>query len=186
MVTLGSLWLPILLSAGIVWIASAVIWMVLPHHKKDYQGLPDEDAARAALRPQNLGPGQYNIPHCVSMADMKKPEMQKKFDEGPVGFITILPNGMPAMGKNMALTFVFYLVISAVVAYVASRTLAPGSDYLAVFRVVGTVTWLAYGAAVIQDSIWFGRPWSSVSKSVFDALVYALVTAGVFGWLWGS
>ena len=90
------------------------------------------------------------------------------------------------MGKNMALTFVFYLVISAIVAYVASRTLAPGSDYLAVFRVIGTVAWLAYGAAVIQDAIWFGRPWSSVIKSVFDALVYALLTAGVFGWLWGS
>ena len=176
----------ILLSAIIVWIASAIIWMVLPHHKKDYQGLSDEDAARAALRPQNLVPGQYNIPHCMSMADMKKPEMQKRFDEGPVGFITILPNGIPAMGKNMALTFVFYLVISAIVAYVASRTLAPGSDYLAVFRVVGTVTWLAYGTAVIQDAIWFGRPWSSVVKSVFDALVYALLTAGVFGWLWPS
>lgn len=184
MVTLGSLWLPIVLSAGLVWITSAIIWMVLPHHKKDYQGLPDEDATRAVLNPQNLRPGQYNIPHCESMADMKKPEVQKKFDEGPVGFITILPNGMPAMGRNMALTFVFYLVISVIVAYVASRTLAPGSEYLAVFRVVATVTWLAYGTAVIQDAIWFGRPWSSVIKSLFDALVYALVTAGVFGWLW--
>jgi hypothetical protein len=120
------------------------------------------------------------------MTDTKKPEVQKKFAEGPVGFITILPNGMPAMGKNMALTFVFYLVISAIVAYVTGRTLAPGSDYLTVFRVVCTVTWLAYGTAVIQDAIWFGRPWLSVVKSLFDALVYALLTAGVFGWLWVS
>lgn len=184
MVVLASLWLPILLSAVLVWIASAIIWMVLPHHKQDYQGLPDEDAARAAFGPQNLRPGQYNIPHCTSMADMKRPDVQKKFDQGPVAFITVLTNGMPAMGRNMALSFVFYLVISAIVAYLASRTLSPASDYLAVFRVVGTVSWLAYGTAVIQDAIWFGRPWTSVVKSLFDALVYALATAGVFGWLW--
>ncbi|MFQ6022809.1 MAG: hypothetical protein ACE5NW_08815 [Acidiferrobacterales bacterium] len=186
MVTLGSLWLAILLAAVVVWIASALIWMVLPHHKSDYKGLPDEEAARKALTPQDLAPGQYNIPHCASMEEMKKPEVQKKFEEGPAGFITILPRGVPAMGKPMVLTFVYYLIVGVIIAYVASRTLAPGADYLAVFRVTSTIAWLAYGAAIIPDAVWFGRPWSAVGKHLIDALVYALLTAGVFGWLWPS
>ena len=180
------LWLAILLSALIVWVASALVWMALPHHKKDFKGLPDEDAAIDALRPQNLAPGQYNIPHCQSWDEAKKPEVMEKFNRGPIGYLRILPNGMPNMGKNMALSFVFYLVIGIVVAYVVSRTLAPGAEYLAVFRVAGVVSWLAYGMGSVPDAIWFGLPWSSVIKCQLDALLYALLTAGVFGWQWQS
>ncbi len=186
MIGIDSLWLAILLSAVIVWFASAAIWMLLPHHKTDYKRLPDEDAARQTLRPQNLPPGQYNIPHMTSMKAMQEPEAKRKFDEGPVAFITVLPNGAPPMGRNMALSFVFFLVVGLFVAYVAGRTLTPGAEYLAVFRLTGVVAWAAYGFAVIQDAIWFGRPWSSVIKALFDAFVYALLTAGVFGWLWPS
>ncbi len=107
MVGIASLWLAILFSAVIVWFASALIWMVLPHHKADYKALPDEDAARTALQPQSLAPGQYNIPHLTSMKEMKLPEAQQKFAEGPVAFITVLPNGAPPMGRNMAISFVF-------------------------------------------------------------------------------
>ena len=99
MVTIPVLSLCILLAAAIVWIASAIIWMVLPHHKSDYKGLPDEEAARAALNPQALQPGQYNIPHLPSWDAMKEPEHRRKFDEGPVGFLTVLPNRPPPMGK---------------------------------------------------------------------------------------
>ena len=186
MIGIDSLWLAILLSAVAVWFASAAIWMVLPHHKTDYKGLPDEDAARQTLRPPNLAPGQYNIPHLASMKEMREPESRQKFEEGPVAFITVLPNGAPPMGRNMTLSFVFYLVVGIFVAYVAGRTLTPDAEYLAVFRLTGVVAWAAYGFAVIQDAIWFGRPWSSVIKALFDAFVYALLTAGVFGWLWPS
>jgi hypothetical protein len=184
MVTIVSLWLAILLSAVVVWIASAIIWTVLPHHKSDYKGLPDEAAARAALKPQNLAPGQYNIPHVSSQGALKEPEVRQRFEEGPVGFITILPKGIPSMGKSMVLSFVYYLIISVFVAYLAGRVLTPGTAYLSVFRVCGTVAWLAYGWGVIQDAIWFGRPWSGVIKHLIDTLVYALLTAGMFGWLW--
>jgi hypothetical protein len=54
MVTIGALWLPILLSSIVVWVASALFWMVMPHHKSDFGKLPDEDAARQALTPQDL------------------------------------------------------------------------------------------------------------------------------------
>ena len=184
MVTIISLWLPILISAVLVWIASAIVWTVLPYHKSDYKELPDEEAARKVLQPQNLKPGQYDIPHIASRADVKKPEVLQKFKDGPVGFLTIVPKRLPSMGKGMILSFIYYLVIGILVAYVASRTVNPDAEYLAVFRVTGVVAWLAYGFGIFQDSIWFGRPWSSSFKHLIDTLVYALLTAGVFGWLW--
>lgn len=184
MVPIISLWLPILVSAVIVWIASSIIWMVLPHHKSDFKALPDEEEARKALTPQNLSPGQYDIPHLHEPAALKDPEVRKKFEEGPVGFFTVLPNRVPSMGKNILFSFLYYLLIGILVSYVAGRFLAPGSEYLRVFRLVGTVTWLAYGFGIFPEAIWFGRPWSSVIKQLIDSLIYALLTAGVFGWLW--
>jgi hypothetical protein len=184
MVTIGALWIPILLSTIAVWMASALVWMVMPHHKSDYAKLPDEEAVRRALSAQGLVPGQYSIPHAASAKDLQDPETARKFADGPVGFLTVLPSGAPAMGGNVMLSMVFYLLISTVVAYMASRTLDPGADYLAVFRVTGTVAWLAYGTATVPDAIWFGRPWSGVVKGLLDALAYGLLTAGFFGWLW--
>ena len=184
MVTIGALWLPILLSAIAVWVVSAIMWTVMPHHKSDWGKLPDEDAARRALTPQGLVPGQYSIPYSASAQDLKDPETVRKFEEGPVGFLTVVPSGVPTMGGKIMLSFVFYLVITMVVAYLVSRTLDPAADYLAVFRVTGTVAWLAYGTATVPDAIWFGRPWSGIVKGLADALVFALLTAGFFGWLW--
>ena len=182
MVTIVSLWLAILVSAVLVWIASALVWMVLPHHKKEFRALPDEEAARATLGSQNLSPGIYNIPHADSQEEMKDPEFVKKWEDGPVAFVTILP--APNMGKNLAKTFLFYLLVGVMVAYLTSRTLPAGADYMQVFRIAGTTAWLAYGFAYFQDGVWFGKPWSSVIKALIDALIYALLTAGVFGWLW--
>lgn len=182
MVTLGSLWLAILLAGLVSFLASAVIWTVMPHHKNDYKALPDEGAARAALGA--LAPGQYDIPHVSSPNELKKPEIRKLFEDGPVGFFTAVPRGVPNMGKMMVMSLVGFIVVSFLVAYVASRTLAPGTEYLQVFRITGTVAWLAYGFGVIPDTIWFGKPWSGLVKYLLDALVYGLLTGGVFGWLW--
>ena len=183
MVTIPELWLSILLAAAIVWIASAVVWMVLPHHKRDFKALPDENAAREALKPQALQPGQYNIPHLPSWNAMKEPEHRSKFD-GPVGFLTVLPSRVPAMGKSMFLSFVFFLIVSFMVAYVTGRTVSPEAEYTNVFRVAGSVAFLAYGFGAIPQSIWFGRPWSAVIKDLFDAFVYAMLTAGAFAGFW--
>lgn len=76
------------------------------------------------------------------------------------------------------------VVVSFFAAYLASRTLDPGADYLAVFRVVGTTAFLAYSMAHMSDSIWKGQKWSTTIKHMIDGLVYALLTAGCFGWLW--
>lgn len=184
MVTIGSLWLAILVSSVLVWIASALVWMVLPHHKKEFRGVPDEEALRASLGAQNLSPGIYNIPHTESQEELKDPALVEKWKEGPVAFVTVFPSGLPNMGKNLSLTFCFYVLVGIMVAYLTGRTLPPDAPYMEVFRIAGTIAWLAYGFAYIQDAVWFGKPWSSVFKALLDALLYALLTAGAFGWLW--
>ena len=184
MVTIPALIIPILVATALVWIVSALVWTVLPWHKSDFSALPDEAAALSALNPQNLAPGQYDFPHITSPADMKEAGIRQKFEDGPAGFMTVLPRGVPPMGKAMALTGVFYLLVSVAVAYIASRTLVAGADYMAVFRITGTVAWMTYGAAIIPEGIWFGRPWSNIFKGLFDAFLYGLLTAGAFSGLW--
>jgi len=71
-----------------------------------------------------------------------------------------------------------------VAAYLTSRTLAPGTHYLQVFRVAGAVSFVAYGFGAIPNAIWMGKPWGSALKDLADALIYGLLSAGVFGWLW--
>lgn len=182
MVSLASLWLPVVLSAVAVFILSALVWMVFPWHRKDFAGLPDEPRAREALR--DAPPGMYVVPHAAERQDFQTAEYKKKTEEGPVGFLVMMPKGDPSMSRNLALWFVWTLVVSFTAAYLASRTLTPGTDYLQVFRVTGTTAWLAYSWAYVQEAVWFGRPWSYVAKQLFDGLLYGLVTAGVFGWLW--
>lgn len=184
MVSLGALALPIVLSAVLVFVLSSLIHMVLGYHASDYTRLPDEDAVRAAIRRANLAPKQYVFPYASGGADMKSAEFQQKIAEGPVGVLTIRPTGETGMGKALGIWFVFALVVSAMVAYVASSTLPRGTDYLKVFQVAGTTAWLAYSFGQLPASIWMGKPWSIAAKEVFDGLLYGLGTAGIFGWLW--
>ena len=184
MVSLGSLWLPILVSAVLVFLVSAIIHMVLKYHNKDYTPLPNEDAVRAAIRAGNPAPAQYIIPYCSDMKDMEKPEMKQKYIEGPVAVINLMRPEVPQMGKYLTQWFVFNLVASFFIAYVAAHTIPLGAEYLHVFRVVGAVGFLAYSAGQIPESIWMGKPWKVTIKGAFDGLVYGLVTAGTFGWLW--
>lgn len=182
-VPLAALWLPIVMSAVIVFIASSILHMVLPYHRSDYKQLPEEDKLAAAIRPSNLPHGLYVFPFCTHK-DMKSPAVIEKFKRGPVGFLTIVPNGPPALPKFLAQWFVYTLLLGFFVAYLTGHTLAAGTPYLAVFRVAGTAAFLAYGLGHLSDGIWKGQLWSNVTKEVIDGLVYALLTAGCFGWLW--
>jgi len=184
MVSLGALWLPIVLSAVFVFVLSSIIHMVLGYHRTDYTRLPNEDAVRAAIRSGNPAPAQYIIPYCASPKDMQSPEMQQKFIEGPVAVLSLKAPGSPGMGPSLVQWFVFTLVVSFMVAYVAAHALAPGAEYLKVFQIVGSVGFLAYAAGTVPAAIWMGKPWSITAKEVFDGLLYGLVTAGTFGWLW--
>jgi hypothetical protein len=181
---LGALWLPILLSAVFVFVLSAILHMALKYHNSDYKQLPNEDAVRAAFRGVNVPPNQYLVPYCVDMKEMQSPEMQKKFVEGPVAVVRVRPAGAPTMGPALTQWFLATLVVSLFVAYVAAHAIPPGAEYLHVFRVVGGVAALAYSAAHLPEAIWMGKPWSATAKDMFDGVLYGLVTAGTFGWLW--
>lgn len=182
MVSLAALWLPVVLSAIAVFILSSLVWMVFPWHRKDFQALPKEEAARAALR--GTEPGLYTIPNAPDRAAMQDAGYKKKLAEGPVAFVVMLPNGDPAMSRTMVQWFLWSLVVSFTVAYVLSNTVPPGYGFLLPFQIGGTVAWLAYSWAYVQEGIWFGRPWPHVAKQLLDGLLYALATGAVFGWLW--
>ncbi len=184
MVTIISLWIPIVVSAVIVFIASSIMHMVLGYHRKDYRRLPNEDGLMEAIRKEGVPPGFYGFPHCSNPKEMSSPEMIDKYNKGPVGHLTVIPNGPPAMGKYLCMWFAYSILIGVFVAYIAGRTLGPGTHYLAVFRIAGTVAFLGYGVGHIVDSIWKGQSASITIKHVIDGFVYALLTAGTFGWLW--
>jgi hypothetical protein len=184
MVGITSLVLPILLSAVIVFVASSVIHMASPWHKSDYPKVPNEDALRAALRPLAIPPGDYMVPRPSGREELQSPQFVAKVNEGPNLVLTVLPNGPWSMARNLGLWFVYLLAVGVFAAYVAGRALAPGAEYLQVFRFVGTTAFLAYAAALWQMSIWYRRAWSITLKSTADGLVYGLLTAGTFGWLW--
>jgi hypothetical protein len=183
MVALHTLWMPILLSAVFVFVASSIIHMVLPYHRSDYKKLPDEDKVLAALRSAGVTQGVYMFPHCTHK-DMKSPEMLEKQKQGPIGSLTVFPAGPINMGKHLTLWFLFCVVVGVFTAYLTGRTTASGMNYLSVFRVAGAVSFMAYGVGHLSNGIWMGQPWSNVTKHVFDGLIYSLLTAGTFGWLW--
>jgi hypothetical protein len=184
MISIAALWMPLVVSAVAVFVVSSIVHMVLSYHKADYKKLPDQERLLAEIGKANLPPGYYHFPYFDSMKDCNTPEAQERFRRGPNGMLTLHPNGMMNIGKFLGMWFVFCLIVSLFLAYLAGRTLAPGAEYLAVFRFVGTAAFLAYGLPSMVNSIWMGIPWSNTARHMFDGLLYALVTAGVFGWLW--
>ena len=184
MVALTALWMPILLSAVLAFIASSILHMVLPIHRKDFKKVPGEDKLLEVLREIKVTPGDYALPYAEGPKEMNSPEMVEKYNKGPVGVLTVMPSGVPNMPKLLVLWFVYCVVVSVLAAYLTGRTTGPGAEYLAVFRVAGASSFFAYSIAHISNSIWMGKSWMSTFKNVFDGLVYALLTAGAFAWLW--
>jgi len=184
MTGLSSLVVPILFSSVIVFIASAIIHMAPLWHRNDFPQLPDESKARAAIGALQVPPGEYMLPRCKSSAELRSPEFLQKMAEGPVWVITVRPNGNWGMGKSLLQWFLHIVVVAIFAGYVAAIALPPGTHYLTVFRVVGTVAFMAFSLGLAHDSIWYARKWSTTLKLAFDGLIYALLLAGTFGWLW--
>ncbi|MFN8060744.1 MAG: hypothetical protein U0Q12_16430 [Vicinamibacterales bacterium] len=184
MTELTALWLPILVSSIIVFLASSVLHMALPWHRGDFLQMPGEAKVMDALRPFAIPPGDYMVPRPASMNEMGSTEFAARLEAGPVMVVTILPNGRTPMGRYLALWFVYIVVVGVVAAYVASRALGHDATYLHVFRFAGTTAFVAYSGALWQATIWYRRSVVTTLKSTIDGLVYGLLTAGTFGWLW--
>ncbi len=178
------LWLPILVSAVVVFAASSVIHMLPLWHKSDYPGVPDEESFRQAVGPLGIPPGDYMVPRPASMEAMRSPEARARIEQGPNVIMTVLPNEWRGMGKPLSLWFVYLLVLGTLVACVAAMAIPEGADYMSVFKFVGVTAFIAHTVAIWQLSIWYRRSWAMTLKTTFDGLIYALLTAGVFGWLW--
>ncbi len=184
MTGLDALWLPILLSAVFVFVASSLIHMASPWHKTDYPKLPNEDQVLDALRPLRIPPGDYFIPRPSSRDEMRSPQFAEKMKKGPVMVFTVMPNETMSMARNLVLWFLYTAVVGLFAAYIAGRALPPGAAYLQVFRFAGATAFIGYSLALWQMSIWYRRAWTTTLKATVDGLIYACLTAGTFGWLW--
>lgn len=182
MVPILSLWAPILASAVLVFVTSAIIHMVLTYHRSDFRKVPSEDAVMESLRRAGIPPGNYMMPHAKDMKEWKEPAFLEKRERGPIATLTVMKDA--SMGVSLAQWFVYCVVVGVFVAYIAGRALGPGVEYLSVFRLAGATAFIAYGLALWQHSIWYKVAWSTTLKSNVDSLIYGLLTGGVFGWLW--
>ncbi len=183
MVPIVSLWLPIVLSAIVVFVVSGMIHTLLNYHAGDYRRLPDEGAFVEGLRKLNIPPGEYYFPRAADKAEMKSEAFRQKVRTGPVGWVSTWP-GMTGTAGYFVQWFIYTLVVSIICAYVAGRARGPEAPYLTVFRFVGVTAFTCYAVGLWQNSIWFRKPWVTTLKFTIDGLIYALLTAGIFGWLW--
>ena len=181
---LTQLWLPILLSAVFVFVVSSVFHMAIPIHKDDYKKLPGEEKILELMRSEGVEPASYMFPCASCMKDAGSPEMLKKYEQGPLGFMTVMPSGSFNMGKSLVAWFLYSIVIGVAVAYAAWLGVSSDGGFLAVFRQAGTVAIVGYALTHVVDSIWKGQTWVITMKFIFEGVVYGLVTAATFAWLW--
>lgn len=184
MAFMGTLWLPILLSSILVFVVSSIIHMASPWHKTDYPKLPNEDQVMDALRPLAISPGDYMMPRPTSMADMKSAEFKAKVERGPRVLMTVMPPATMSMSRELVMWFVYLIVVGIFTAYITAHALASGAPFLEIVRFAGTISFLAYAAALWQLSIWYRRSWGITIKATVDSLIYALLTGVTFAYLW--
>jgi hypothetical protein len=183
---MASLWLPIVAAAIGVFIASSITHMVLPYPRSDVRKLPadKEDVVLEALRRIDVPPGDYAAPHAGGSSGMRDPAFIAKATKGPLAFLTLAPGSVPSMGPYLGLWFIYCLVVSTCTALLVWQIVGPGGSTRLTFHYGSLIGLLAYGMALPQMSIWYRRSWTTTLKSLFDSVIYGLVTGGVFAWLW--
>ncbi len=177
------LWLPILLSAAAVWIVSTLFGMPFLHHKNDWIGLPDEDAFMDSIRKSGIKPGNYLFPDFRTREAMESEKVSMALKEGPVGHLSVWHPPL-TMGGKLAATFIVYLVVSTLIAYLASVALPKTAEFAKVFQVVGAAGILAYSFSFIPSAIWFGAYKRTIVASIIDGVVFGAITGAIFAWRW--
>ena len=176
---LTSLILPVVLSAVALFFASFLSWMVLPFHFKDWRKLEKEDELVKTVKDLNIPPGNYMFPGWNTIAEMKTEEYQKKYEAGPNGIFTVFPK--LSMGKNLGLTFLYFLVVSFLLAYLGTIGLEAGADGMKVFRFFSTAAFMTFLAAIVQHAIWFK---ARIVGHVIESVAYAAIVGGIFTAMW--
>jgi len=195
---LTHLWLPILVSGVGVWIASFIAWMAVGHHKKDRDAIPGgrEQEFMDIITRMNIPPGNYGFPDFCQHDKLPRKErmeaLKTLYDKRPMGMLRVW--GEMNMGVNMALSFLFYLVTSAVIGYLGWAALPHGAASVAsaegsslfwkVFRVLGTAGILAYCFASFPGDLWFQKKRRAMMMDWIDGVVFGLITGALFAWLW--
>lgn len=183
MVTLLSLWLPILIASALVYVVAALLNTAIPLHSKDFAKFTNEDEVMDVLRKQGVKRGQYMFPGTESHAEYSSPEWTEKMNLGPVGLMFVMPSGT-GMSRQLIFQGLYVVTISLMAGYMGSASLPPGVEYLEVFQVVGTAAFLAHSAGHFTHAIWYGFSWKVTWVRALEGLLYGALTAGVFGWLW--
>ena len=183
---LTELWLPIVVAPVAVFAVSTIVHMVLKIHNKDCTKMENEDAVLDALRANNIAIGAYMFAGCDDMKEWSTDEHKAKMEKGPIGWLTVLPPNGFNMGRSLIQWFFYTLLVSCFTGYIAWHSLSVGADYLQVFQIVGAVAFMTYGLGGMPESIWKGVSWKVTGKFMFDGLLYALTTAGIFGAMWPS
>jgi hypothetical protein len=177
------LWLPILLSAAAVWIVSIIASMALPHHKQDFIGLTDKDGFMDDLRKRGIKPGNYVFPDFRGREAMKSEKVQKALNEGPVGHLSVWKTPL-TMGDKMVATFIVYLVVSTLIAYLTRIALPGPADFAKVFQIAATAGILAYCFSFLPSAIWWGSYKRTIVANVIDGIIYGAITGAIFAWRW--
>lgn len=68
-----------------------------------------------------------------------------------MGFLILRRPGKHSIGKPLLMWFIFCIIVALFAGYIASRTLASGTEHLQVFRIVSTSTFMgfAFGAPTV-------------------------------------
>ncbi len=181
-ISITDLWLTIVACGVATFFGSFVTWALSPHHRKDWKPLADEEGFRAALGTFRIPPGTYMFPMARTDAEQRSTEYQNKFKQGPSGQISIWPQ--PNMGKNLALTFLVFLVASFFIAYIAAETLDRGAVFQRVFQITTTLGLIAYCFSYLPNAIWFNWNRRAVVTHIADGIFYGIITGLVFAFMW--
>ncbi len=176
------LWLPVVVSAVVVFVLSAASHMVLPWRRNEWGRITEFGPVQAALR--GLAPGLYAFPAAADPKEQMSKEWMDRWAEGPSGWLTLAPPRRISMGRNMALSFLVFLAVALLCAYMAWHALGPAAHARAVFRLVGTIGFMSFGVGSAFNSIWYHRPWRAYASDVVDALLFGLAMAAAFAVLW--
>jgi hypothetical protein len=174
-----ALWLPILLTGIVLFFASFVAWTVLKHHESDFSKLPDEDQFMSTVRGMNLPAGSYMFPY-MTHEQNKDPAMIERYTAGPRGKLVVWDT--PNMGRNLAMTFVYFLVVAAITAYIAKAALpTEGVGFGKAFQVTSAIGILVYGSSGLLNAVWFPR---RILMDVLDGIAYGVIMGLIFALLW--